>query len=211
MESRYNYYATTRSDAELEQRIDNREYYMPETVEASIAELQRRGREFSDEELNIIKEDLQAHRQNASSISSRPGLFNNDYKNSIVKDPDAPQMYTRRALYVFTVLMGALFGSIMLAINAGKTEKKTAILWVMLFGIGFSALQYYVITVTHANSPASLQIAGGIISAYCLDYIFWRLFIGYSTFYRAKPIWMPLIIAVLLFALIIAAAILGKK
>ena len=42
-----------------------------------------------------------------------------------------------------------------------------------------------------------------LIAAGCLDYFFWNRFIGNTTFYRARTIWTPLIIALLFTAFII--------
>jgi hypothetical protein len=62
METDFSFLASSRSNQELIERIDNRQKYMPETVEASLAELQSRGHEFSDEEVKVIREDTQAQR-----------------------------------------------------------------------------------------------------------------------------------------------------
>jgi hypothetical protein len=211
MDNRSDFYASNRSEDELKERIDNRQQYMPETVEASVAELRNRGHEFSDEELKIIDEDIQAHRENAALVNGKLGLFNNEYANAIVEDPDAPIFYSKRALYVFTVLMGALFGSILLAININKIGKAKQAFFTVLFGIAFTVLQFFIITEASTGSNSGLTIIFGIVAAYCLDYFFWRPFIGYATFYKARPIWTPLIIALILGSLIVWAAIYGGK
>jgi hypothetical protein len=206
MEPGFDYIISQKSDDELQERIDNRQNYLPETVEMSLAELQRRGHEFTDEELKVIHDDVKAHRANAAAVDGRLGFFNNNNNNVIISDPDAPSLYSRRALYTFTVLCGALFGSVLLAINIGQTQKKIGAVWVILFGLAFTALQiYFVNTFAKQGSGGSGAIIGGIISAYILDYFFWKKFIGYSTFYRAKPIWIPLIIAIVIVALLVVA------
>ena len=193
---------------ELEERIENRQDYLPETVEATVAELKYRGREFSDEELRIINEDLQAQRQNAALVGGRVSMFNKEYKNVVVKDTEAPFLYSRLALYFFTVFMGALFGSVMMAINISKTENRSKALWAILFGVGFTVLQV-LITNNLKNPNTSIAIIFGIVASYCLDYLFWKPFIGYSAFYRSRPIWIPLVIALVLAGLIIAAIMLA--
>ncbi|SDT69656.1 hypothetical protein SAMN05216490_5047 [Mucilaginibacter mallensis] len=212
MDSKFNFLATGRTNEELLERIDNRQKYMPETVDASVAELQFRGHVFSDDELRVIDEDIQAHRNNAAQVDGRLGFFNNNTNNVIVNDPDAPTMYSRRALYTFTVLCGALFGSILMAMNISKTEKKGNAFWVVLFGIGFTVLQYYIMSnLAKQGSGSSSAIIGGIVAAYILDFIFWKRFIGYATFYRARQIWVPLVIAVVIGALLVLAIIYGGQ
>jgi len=210
MESNFTLLASGRSNEELIERIDNRQKFLPETVEASVAELQFRNHGFSDDELKIINEDIQAHRANAAMVTSNPSLFNTDYKNTIVEDPDAPLMYSRRVIYMFAFLFGAMFGSIMMAMNISKTEKKNEAYLAVIFGIGFTALQIYFMSRLNSNSGSSYGYLGGLISAYCLNYIFWKNFIGYSAFYRARTFWVPSIIAIVFSILVITAIFAGQ-
>jgi hypothetical protein len=211
MDLNYSYIASSLTTMELLERIENRQKYMPESIEAAIAELQYRKYEFSDEELKIIDEDIKAARANAALITTKLGFFNKEYKYVIVSDPDAPLLYSRTAVYGFAFFLGALFGSIMMAINLNKLGKTKEALFAILFGVGFSALQYYVASHANPGSGGSVQVVGGVISAYCLDLFFWRNYIGYSTFYRKRKIWVPLIIGVALLALIVAATLLAPK
>jgi hypothetical protein len=198
--------AAARPDEELLERVDNRQKYMPETIEASLEELQRRGHQFSEEEERYIREDIAARRANAEAINGRVGLFNRDYKNVIVEDPDAPRMYSTVAIYLFTFLMGPLFGSIMMAMNISKTGKGNAVAGVILFGIGFTILSIALFG-NMSGSSGSFQFLTGLIAAYCMNYLFWRPYIGFGTFYRARQVWTPTIIAVILAALVIFALV----
>ncbi len=54
MEPDFNYLAAALTTEELTERIDNRKNYLPETVEAAVAELKHRKHEFSDDELRAI-------------------------------------------------------------------------------------------------------------------------------------------------------------
>jgi hypothetical protein len=194
--------AAARSDDELMERVENRQKYMPETIEASLTELQRRGRTFSEEEIRYINEDIAARRSHSAAMTGRMGIFTSEYKNVIVDDPDAPKMYSTMAIYLFTFFMGPLFGSIMMAMNISKTGKSNAVAGVILFGIGFAILGIYLMANVQSTS-GSIQIICGLVGAYCLNYLFWRPYIGFDTFYRARPIWGALIIAVLLAGLLI--------
>ena len=183
---------------------------MPDSVEAAVKELQFRKHEFSDEELRQIAQDIRTQREDAANFSGRRSAFS-DKKGVTVIDPDAPLLYSLRAIRIFTILCGAFFGSILIAININKIGKGINAFWALLFGVVFTVVQIVILNgYTSPGSGSSGAILGGLIASYILDYVFWRNFIGYSTFYRAKPIWVPLIIAVLLFALIIAAFIFGQ-
>ena len=208
MESNSNYKIAARSDEELRERIDNRQKYMPETVEASVAELIIRGAIFSIDELKVINEDIQMQRANAA-ITGRIGFFNNSLNNVIVKDPDAPLMYSRRVICTFSFFFGALFGAIMMSMNFRKLGKRKDAIYAILFGIGFTALQVFLVSSTNPATSGSYLILGGLVAAICLDFFFWKFHIGYETFYRARSIGAPLIIGILIWGSLLALLILA--
>ncbi len=206
MEFRFTDIASRLSDEELKDRIENRQKYLPETTEATVAELKRRGHVFSDEEITVINQDIKAQRDNAAIGGSRSlSRFNSQYKYNLVEDPQAPVLYSRLALYTFTVLFGALYGSIMMAINCIKVNNRSGMVWVLLFGVVFTTIQ--VIGSGYVNIGGSYYYLCGFVSGFCIDYFFWNRFIGNTTFYRAKPIWIPLIIALLIAAFVIWSTI----
>ena len=104
MNDNFKYHASARTDDELYERVNNREKYLPETVESSVEELQHRGHSFSEEELQVITEDMQARREQANSITGFGGLFNDAETIKQVADPDAPAFYTKKAIYIFSIL-----------------------------------------------------------------------------------------------------------
>src|SRR6185437_6171353 len=103
MEDNFSLRAAAKSDEELYNYIDNREKYLPESVEAAVAELQNRGVEFSDEELNIIAEDMKARRATLSALGNSSGFFFDPERVKQVEDEDAPAFFTKRAIYGFSV------------------------------------------------------------------------------------------------------------
>jgi hypothetical protein len=205
METNFKYIASSRSTEELIERVENRQKYLPETVEASVAELQYRKHEFLDEEIKVIGEDIQAQRENAAITIGNLTMFNNDYKNVIVEDLEAPIMYSRRVIYFFSVFGGALIGSILAAMNMAKIGKRNEALYTVLFGIVFTVILYFVGLRIGSVSSTSYRIAFGLIAAYCLDYFFWKRFIGYSTFYRARSFWAPVIVVLTTGMLVVIA------
>jgi len=204
METETNYSNFSDSEKNL-QIIENRKKYLPETVESAIIELQHSGRIFSDEEVQKINADIKKQRDNAAvGGNGSSGIFNNNYKYNLVEDPQAPLLYSKRAIYIFTVLCGALFGSIMLSINSSKVKNRTGILLSLLFGVAFTMLQ--VVGSDYVKVGNSYAIVCGLIAAICIDRFFWKRFIDdATTFYRPKSIWVPLLIAVVLGGLILWA------
>lgn len=199
----YNFHdrAVSKSDDELYYCIDHREKYLPETVEAAVAELQNRGIQFSDEELRVIAEDMQARREMAEHGTGIFGVFNSNWDNNQVDDPDAPSFFSKRAIFAFAVLCSVFFGSVMLAMNVNKTNNKDKALWVVLYGLSFTLFQQ-IIAADYQLNPIFMLVMS-IAGAYTMDILFWNKYIGNATLYRARPIWIPLLIGLALVVLLI--------
>jgi hypothetical protein len=132
------------------------------------------------------------------------------YDENIVKDENAPVYYSTRAIRVFSILCGVLFGSIMMAINLGKaTEEKKGVGTVIGFGILFTIIEIYFLKDVKASF--SLTYVCNLVGSYILNYLFWNKYIGTDTQYRAKPIWIPTIIGVILIGLFVLAIVLGER
>jgi hypothetical protein len=196
MDDNFQTKAALKSDEELHSNIDNREKYLPETVEAAVAELQKRGVEFSDEELKVIAEDMQARKEMAETGTGIFGVFNSSWNNNQVEDPDAPSMFSKRAIFAFSVLCSVLFGSILLAINISKTQNRDKAFWVVLYGVGFIFLQ----AILSGGYNPIFTLLTSIAGAYIMDNFFWNKYLGNATLYRARPIWIPLLIGLALAA-----------
>jgi hypothetical protein len=208
MDNNFQSRAALKSDEELQSCVENREKYLPETVEAAVAELKKRGTEFSDEELRVIAEDMQARREIAETGTGIFGVFNTNWNNNHVEDPDAPAYFSKRAIFAFAVLCSVFFGSILLAINVSKTENKDKTFLVLLYGLGFTLAQQ-VLSASYRLDPIFTLIMS-IAGAYIMDTLFWNKYIGSSTLYRARPIWVPLIIGLLLVALLLGTVYKSK-
>jgi len=201
--------ASLQSNEELQNRIATREKYLPETTEASVAELQKRGHVFTEEELDVINQDIAAQRENAALPYNGFGGASGNHKKTVVFDLDAPAFYSRRAIWGFSIFCSTLFGSAMLAINLGKIKNYKGVFWTLLFGTAFTTAQILIgNTLTGSSSIAYL---GGFVGGLCLDYFFWKQFIGNATFYRERPIWGPLIVALVLLGLFVLAIIFSPQ
>ncbi|TWJ04502.1 hypothetical protein JN11_00211 [Mucilaginibacter frigoritolerans] len=204
MDDQFKLRAAARTDEELQERVDNREKYLPETVEASVEELQFRGVEFSEEELTVIAEDMQARRNLAEIKPDSYGMFSNRDKNNLIEDPDAPPLYSRRAIYGFSVFFSVFFGAVMLAMNVSKTSGKKNAIWVVLFGLGYTIAM--VLLLQNFKTSTGLTIVPSILGAYLIEALFWNRYVGTSTLYRKRPIWIPLAIGIAILGVFIFIA-----
>ena len=187
------------SDYELNGYIENRKNYTKEAVESAILELKNRGREFSEEETSEIlqqfdKKKLESREYESINLTAS----SSGWKKNVVTDKDAPEFYSEKAIYLFSVIFSVIFGSVLMSINFRKTESKKGAFEVLGFGILFFIVQVYILSMFPRKTIFTLMFS--MVGALILNYFFWRKYIGKDTKYRAKPIWIPLIIGVVLIA-----------
>ncbi len=187
------------SDYELNGYIENRKNYTKEAVESAILELKNRGKEFSETEISEILQQFNKKKVDAKEDDSI-NLFvtSSGWKKNVVTDQSAPEFYSEKAIYLFSILFSVIFGSVMMAINLRKTETKKGVYEVLGFGVLFFVFQIYVLSMIPRNTIFTLMFS--MVGALILNYFFWRKYIGQDTKYRAKPIWIPLIIGIVFFA-----------
>lgn len=117
------------------------------------------------------------------------------WKKNIVKDIDAPEYYSQTAIYVFSILFSVLFGAVMMAINLKNAGKRWG--WPILFGLIFTLCFIY-LSEFIPNRSSGITLIANALGVIIMYQLFWNKNIGKDTKYRAKPIWIPLIIAIVL-------------
>lgn len=186
-----------KTDSQLLFYIQNVDKHTEEAVRLALAELKTRAVELPvtiDEDIERAL-DAKTVREHENSKSS--------WKKVVVEDLDAPEYYSKTAIYVFSILFSVFFGSFMLASNCRDAGKPG---WpVILFG-----LLYAIISVTALNYfdiKTSFNFIINSIGVLLMYELFWGNSIGENTRYRAKPIWKPMIIAAVIFIPLIALMI----
>ena len=102
-----------KSDERLQEYLDNRSKFTPEAIEAAIAEFQKRGRVFSDDELYIIKQELQQIRVNAEKE------FERDNKDG--------KVHYWWGLLGLIPLLGAIVGAVLILLGIFRFSNKTLV------------------------------------------------------------------------------------
>ncbi|MES2279036.1 MAG: hypothetical protein V4592_23590 [Bacteroidota bacterium] len=197
-----------KSDFLLELCVKNPENYSTESVEEAIAELQRRGRVFTEQELAIMRQPLPPEDNIYTGVPViHRGWKTRRSKYNIVQDLDAPLLYSQGAIFSFTALCGSIFGAVLLAANIKSLGHKKQSAWIIVFGIVYIIIQISILRNIEMGFISTYSFNLG--SALIFDF-FWHRYIGYNTLYRAKPIWKPLIIAIIIHALLFLSLIYGK-
>jgi hypothetical protein len=190
-----------RSDHELEEYLSNIMAYRREIVEAAVVELKKRGRFFSEEELNSIKDKI---KEREETVGKNTITVRDASKKNIVTDESCPELYSVKIISVFSILFGVLFTSILMSINLSIVEKRKGIIWVLFFGIIVSIVQVllnnYLLSNNFTSSISYSTLIINSMGAIVLSQVFWNKFIGKETKYRAKSSVVPLIIGIVISA-----------
>jgi hypothetical protein len=125
-------------------------------------------------------------------LENRPNK--NVWTKNIVKDPDAPELYSPRAIWGFSIFFTVIFGAVLLFVNLKNKKAK----WVVIgFGLLYTSLVIIIMNfIPQPNAGLSVGLNGG--GGLLLTNLFWDKYVGRETKFRAKPIWKPLIISILI-------------
>ena len=176
-----------KSNNELMYYINHVDKHTEDAIWIALEILQHRNAELPKDIFETIKIELLKKREKQEQ--SR-----NVWSKNVTSDLDAPEFYSQKAIYIFSILFSVLFGSVMLAHNLYKIKKP--FVWAILFGLMYSLIAIYFLEKYRGNLPGTF-IANSL-GAVVLYQLFWNKWIGKQTKYRTKPIWVPLIIAMII-------------
>ncbi len=200
----------SKSDEGLQEYIDNRQKYSPIAIYAAIDELKKRGRTFTDEEFTQIVNDIEKQQEISKQRVVESDNSLSKMNKNVVDDPSAPEYYSERAIYTFSIFFSVLFGSILMAMNINRTEKKNSSWTSVLFGLVYTGLQMW--GLSYVPRTTGLTVGVSIGGALLLNHFFFKKYIGKDTKYSARPIWTPLIIAlVITFPLLYIIIVYGQE
>jgi hypothetical protein len=185
---------------ELMEYIDDFERYAPWALTAVVNELKARETVLHDEELNSLYERIEKKKE----IEEEQTLFGSkeSMKKYVVTDPNAPLLYSKSAVSLFSLFFTVIFGAILLALNI---ENKINKVKVIVVGVLFTTLAILIGNLVPHSSFYVYAING--IGGYVLSTEFWNKYLGRETKYRKKPIWIPLLISIIISVLLLVTMI----
>jgi len=177
----------TRADKQLEDLIVKRSRYAIESVEAAIAELEKRGRIFSFAELRAIDLDL---RQKKRELNTSPAESWYPVPEALAEESAMPEYFAQSAIHLFSILFSTLFGAILMAVNFYKSGNIRAVLQVIAFGIMYyiASLQLLPYIPNKQYIVVAYNLIVNVIGALILTQLFWRKYIGNETEFKPRPI-----------------------
>jgi hypothetical protein len=114
-----------------------------------------------------------------------------------------PKLYSENAIMGFAFFCSTLFASFLTIENMRTAKAKKGIVPVILFTIGFTAIEGLIIKtlpVKYSMFIILFNLVGGVI----LNLFFWKKYIPANLPYEPKPITKPLLIAAMLILIMLA-------
>ncbi|MCP9198830.1 hypothetical protein MKO06_02860 [Gramella sp. GC03-9] len=107
-----------------------------------------------------------------------------------------PRLYSKRVIYIFSVMFSTIFGTVILMSNLKQLGEKKARIEVLVFGIIFTIGTAITLNTVElqTNLGIPLNILGGVI----LNEFFWNRYIGRETEFEKKSWHKPALISALI-------------
>jgi hypothetical protein len=137
-------------------------------------------------------------------------IFSPKWKLNIVKNSNAPQLFSRQVINVFSILFSVVFGGILFAINLKTVDNRKGILPVILFSIGYTIIMIFILSLIPGRTTVFTLIFNAIGAVIIYNYL-WVKYIGGTFKYRTKPFWVPLIIGILISIFLLWIIISGNQ
>jgi hypothetical protein len=183
-----------KSNAELENILEDKDTYTDEAIQAVIWELENR---------NIIEK---------GAIIHNPVILENDiltkekeqdipFSNASSKEVVLPFLYSKRAIQGFTIFFSTIFGAVLLMSNLKKMNKPKARVEVLFFGIAYTFLTIILLNVL--PKTFFLTILFNLVGYAILVEYFWNKNLGKDLKHQKKQISKPLLISFLILGFLI--------
>lgn len=152
-------------------------------------------------EPNVINDKPADSNESAENedIKNPLSIFSQNWKYNVVENAEAPELYSRKAIYFFTVFCSVFFGGTLMVINLRKVRNKEGQIVVATYSILYGIVSLTILDQFERNTIITLLVS--MIGSIPLYTFFWRKYIGLKTQYRTKSIIVPLIIALIIFGL----------
>jgi len=132
-------------------------------------------------------------------------LFSTNWKFNVVTKEPAPELYSRKAIYFFTVFCSVFFGRTLMFLNLRKLKNKHGQIIVAIYSILYGVITWSILTQFERNTILTMVVS--MIGSFPLYNYFWAKYIDKNTEYRAKSIVIPLVIALVIFGLIMIVVV----
>ncbi|MGY5353483.1 hypothetical protein [Wenyingzhuangia sp. IMCC45467] len=170
---------SNKSNSELREIILEKEKYNSKAIDAAKELLEKREiNENSIKTNNIDFESTSIKTENEEVIENLKNL---------------PELYSKRAIIIFSILFTPLVGSILMFKNLKKVENTPGQFLVILYGIFYNKLSFWIIKYLNLNFFSYLFVMN-VIGAVILAVFIWKILIGNDFQYSKKSNKSPFLI-----------------
>lgn len=178
-----------KTDKELLFYINNIDKHTDEAVKLALAELQHRNVELPEMVTNNITGKLNV--RTIQTLQGKEEVWTEDMEEYL----EAPECYTKTAVYAFSIMFSVLLGAFMLAVNCKATGRR---MWpVILFGVLYTVSIPFVLEFMKLDGIGFGYIANSLVTLVMYE-IFWNSEVERDFKFRVKPILIPLIIGIII-------------
>ena len=155
-----------------------------------------------------MEPDLEPTQKEPETQPRRTGFWSMDFRKNVVEDASAPEYYSQRAIYVFSILFSPLFGAALLAINL-KNKSRNGMFSVLAFALAFTTLSVVIASGLSDNWSGVVSILFGFLGGLILLNYFWDVYIGDEK-YRTRSVRGPIVVAIVILLLYLLVAVVGR-
>ncbi len=188
------------TDKKLKKIIMNPQNYQEAFIEIAKNEFEKRHLNLNENETKKLKE-RKKELLNADTDNEKFAVFCQSYKENVIKDTSAPELYSRKLITVFAILFTSFFGGLLFSYNLLILKKFKEIIYVMFVSIVFTTITIGVGFATIGTRTIDAKALGYLTffylfgSKFFIDTIWWN-FIGIKIQFRLKSLSIPLFLAI---------------
>ena len=151
--------------------------------------------------MNDKSTDLEELAQNEEDVKNPLSIFSQNWNFNVVENTEAPQLYSRKAIYFFTIFCSVFFGGTLMFINLRKLRNKKGQIVVASYSILYGVVSLAILDQFERSTIMTMVVS--MIGSLPLYNFFWQKYIGLNTEYRKKSILVPLMISLVLLSLFV--------
>ncbi|WP_405564089.1 hypothetical protein [Polaribacter sp. Asnod6-C07] len=190
-----------KSNAELENILENKYKYTDAAIQAVIWELEKR--EIISENAGAINEAVVDQKSQENIVVAKEENIRTD---SVFDEFELPVLYSKNAIKGFSIFFSVIFGAVLMMYNLKLMDKPKARIQVLIFGILYTIAIYIIVNTIHIQFFLSLTL--NLFGASILTGLFWNKNLNKDLNYKSKSITKPLIISLIITSFIILLAFL---
>jgi len=153
--------------------------YRVDALQTIEAELQKRELDFEAHDYAYLK-----------SLENEE----NPVETNFVSEEEVVSLYSRSAVFGFSIFFSTIFGSILLMINLRRLGEKRKGFEILLLGIAYAILSSVLVDLAGANLVLSLVL--NVLGGYLMSTYFWAKYIGLEFSHEKQSILIPLILGI---------------